>query len=92
LRAIAASAPAITAISPDRMCSASTAKMGPASGMGRPKISSLDVMINFDHQTRIRLMRCTVVMLQAMRVRLAARVMIISGLVGAPDHDHGDHG
>ena len=68
------------------MCSASAAaKMGPASGMGRPKISPLNVMINLDHQHHITLACRTVVMLQTMRVRLAAKAMIISGSVGAPD-------
>jgi hypothetical protein len=77
--------PAITAVSPDRMCSTSAAgKIGPASGMGRPKISPLGVMINLDHRIRIRLACRTVAMLQTMRVRLAATAMMISGPVG-PD-------
>jgi hypothetical protein len=61
------------------------ARIGPASGMGRPKISPLNAMMDLDHQTRIRLACRTVVMLQTMRVRLAANAMIISGLDGAPD-------
>ena len=72
--------------SPHRMCMTSAvAKIGPASGMGRPKISPLNAMIDLDHQTRIRLACRTVVMLQTMRVGLAANVMINSGLDGAPD-------
>jgi hypothetical protein len=59
------------------------AKTGPAAGIGRPKISPLSVMINLGHQTRIRLACRTVVMLQTMRARLAAKAMIISGPVGA---------
>ena len=54
----------MTAVSPVRMCSISAAaKIGPALGMGRPKISPLNVMINLDHQPRIRLACRTVVML-----------------------------
>ena len=78
--------PAITAVSPDRMCSRrAVANVGPASGIGRPKISPLSVMINLDHETRIKPECRTVVMLQTMRIRLAAQAMIISGLVGVAD-------
>jgi hypothetical protein len=36
----------MTAVSPDKMCiTSAVAKTGPASGMGRPKISLLSVMV-----------------------------------------------
>lgn len=85
-RAVAASAPVMTAVRPHRMwMTSAVAKVDPASGIGRPKISPVSATINIDHQIRMSLACCSTAILQTMRIRLAATAMINSGLAGAPD-------